>query len=597
LTPVASQSEEKQQEGASAMSSQPAADPLASPIALSSKDVSYLMRLARNELNRRFGFPITDLGPEPPGVGQQGERVHVAIRVHGRLRATHSAAAGTLVESVKEALVDAVRDNDYGGQFVRGEVPNARIELMILTGREPITRREPHSVKTAFALGGDGVELDHDAETTRYLPWVVFNYEIGSHERLLERLCRKAGLPEDAWQDPDTQIYRTTWLHYLESPSAAGPGYVELFRYRRKDQPPMTAATVRQAALTAGRRLVRTQMYDGRYSYVYDAVDDEFRNESYNMVRMAGSTYSIARLAAHLEGREEQKLFRDSAARALAYLSQLAQPMPGVEDAKFILAKAGAKGKLGTTALTLLGLQHAKLGGQYQVLQYQLVRGILAIQDASGRLPGYILNRESDGGQDYYPGETLLALAVEAKATKNPAVIEAIERAFPYYRAHFTLHPATAFVLWQTDAWGRFYRLRPERQYADFVFQQIDWLLERQYTERNSPFPDYVGGFVRGKRPGISTTTFNEAVIIGCALAREVGDTERERRYRGAALAGLAFISRLQVDEVETFCLPTPELAEGGLARSLTLFEMRNDNDQHAITCFLAALACPNLLE
>ena len=188
-------------------------------------------------------------------------------------------------------------------------------------------------------------------------------------------------------------------------------------------------------------------------------------------------------------------------------------------------------------------------------------------------------------------------MLLDYQRTGNKKIKVAIERAFPFYVEHFSNNPTTAFVLWQVGAWRGYYDLHPEQRYADFVFQQIDWLLQWQYVPENSACADYVGGFTVGAKPGISTSTYVEAIIMAFDLARRLGDTERAARYKAAAMEGLRFLLRLEITEDTAYFLPNPTLAVGGFTKNISSFETRCDNDQHVVTCFITALDTLELLE
>jgi len=561
--------------------------------------IAYLIDATRSRLDEIFGLPVSKL-PEPPEeCNQPIDRVYVLVRVGGKLRATYPGTGPTLLEAVRNGLWDAIQDDDYGGPLMFCELPQTRIEIMIPAGKTTEISQQRSQIEKAFALGADEVIMSLGTEIDHYYQWSVIRYKISSHKRVLEKLCDKIGLPEYGWKNPNVRIFRRQWSHYVEWPSENGPGYVELYRHRRKADRPMTAETLRQAITMAADRLVKTQAPNGRFNYIYDPIKDKPDNDKYNTVRLAGTTYAMARLTHFLKDTTDCQRYDLAARRGILFLQALAAPMPDDEEGTFIRGVRTVKkghGKLGTMGLALLALESGGYAGDYPELCKELTKGILSLQNPDGSFSGYPYDPDKEGGQDYYPGEAMLALCYQAYRTGDPLLISAIERAFPYYRDHFTRQPATAFVLWQVDAWRRFYALRPERQYAAFVFQQIDWLLQWQYTQQNSPFCDYVGGFTVGKKPGISTSTYLEAVIIAYDLARELGDEQRATRYREAAHQGLSFLLRLQITNVETFCLSNPSLSLGGFRKNIVSHELRNDNDQHAITCMITALETQTVL-
>src|SRR5581483_9247332 len=301
------------------------------------------------------------------------------------------------------------------------------------------------------------------------------------------------------------------------------------------------------------------------FLYRYHPFTGRVARDNARLVRQAGCAYAVA-AAAEAETdpvwhEELRASARDAVAALRAFESRthagtLCFERDGPEPAP-----------LGAVALVLLALQFAGLRGELGPLAGELVRTILGAQAADGcfrcdlQRPGA---QPGSPGQNFYPGEALLALTYEAERG-DAACAEAIARALPWYRRHFRRAPSPAFVLWQVDAWRRAEAL--------------------------------AGGFaVNGRPPGFSTSLYAEAAIRAFELARRHGDEPRSERYRKAALRGLSFLMRLQIVEEMTPLFRAPELALGATTSSLDDFTIRCDFDQHTITAFLAACEADSLL-
>lgn len=368
-----------------------------------------------------------------------------------------------------------------------------------------------------------------------------------------------------------------------------------------------------EGARACVRHLLVQQRRDGRYNYRYDARRDAVDNSNYNLVRHAGCAWSMAWASAALEP-DLAVPAAASAERALRHLLSLARPLPGPSHGLFIpLGQEGrlqTRGKLGAVALTLLAMQLGPLQSTFAGERRRLLATVLALQGEDGSFQCWV-HRPNDGdtNHDYYPGEALLACCHEARRSVDPAPLHALIRAFPFYREHFRQRPATAFLLWQTDAWRLFYEtltglpghrrpsgLAAPREYADFVFEQADWLLPLQHTPERAPVA-WAGGFSTEGPPGAASATYTEAMVRACGLAHRVGDTARFERYRRSARLGLAFLQRLQLGAEQASRCPRPELALGGVAGQPGSFQLRNDRAQHVLTACLAALETPELFE
>jgi uncharacterized protein (TIGR00296 family) len=81
------------------------------------------------------------------------------------------------------------------------EVEGLSLEISVLTPFERV--RDPAEIE----VGRDGLYVVRGAYSGLLLPQVPGEYG-WDREEFLEKTCRKAGLPEDAWRDPETEIFR-----------------------------------------------------------------------------------------------------------------------------------------------------------------------------------------------------------------------------------------------------------------------------------------------------------------------------------------------------------------------------------------------------
>jgi len=575
-----------------------------------------MFRRARHRLRTELGLYAGD----PVALADSGvdfEMVNVTLSYEGKLLASQGAKAATLTEALDAAMARAVGDKRFGGYMMASQAERTHIELLIQQSSERIDNSSLKAVERSLAWGVDGIELWDGPRRTYFKPGVPLTKRWKNHKAMLRRLCRKAKLDDDAWMDPKMLLRRTTWLHYAEAPDRrAAP--VELYRNRLRRVRPLDRDTVLDALVTCANRLAGSQRSDGAFSYIYDPVAAEVSDEKFNMVRMCGCTYAMARTASHLPTGLDRQRFITAADRALGYVLARGSEPVELPGAMFIAERKSGRrrayGKLGATALALMALEFQPFRSRYDEERARLVDCLLERQRDDGRwLTNHYSNEWSEGlkpeketSQNFFPGETLLALVNEWLHTREPRILEAIRRAFPVYRDHFRAGETTAFVLWQVDAWRQLAEAflsdasdavddAEVHEWVDFVFEVIDWVLHKQFTPQNAPFEDYLGGFFAPKPPRMATTVIGEAVIRATGLAQQVGDMERTHRYRDASLSALRFSFRLQIEEAEAFRLPHPELCIGGISGNLTDLTIRNDHDQHAITMWIAALETPAL--
>jgi hypothetical protein len=367
------------------------------------------------------------------------------------------------------------------------------------------------------------------------------------------------------------------------------------------------APTILAAARLSLKRLLAIQKPDGSLGYLYHPVEDKWEEKS-NVVRLAGCAYALARAADFSSLRSERKKARHGVARLLSFLLGLRADL-GSAGLVFIREPDSVEpwGKLGATALTALALQFS-VGRRFRAESDALIGSILELQNPDGSFLCGIGRPGSPSAQEYFPGESLLALARYARRTGEKRASAALARAFPYYQAHFDNGPTTAFVPWQTDVWTRVAAWLLDKSIAPlganrpsvedlcgFVFRQVDWLLEYQHTQELGSPSKYLGGFRAPHAPTSNSATYIEAIILACDASALIGDSERIARYRDAALLGFRFLLTLQISPERVSALPRRELAAGGVTESLESLRMRCDYDQHFLTACLTALESPTL--
>ncbi|MEP0841595.1 MAG: AmmeMemoRadiSam system protein A [Phycisphaerae bacterium] len=166
-----------------------------------------LLKLARDTLTASLaGNPLPAL-PELPGGDDEHGGVFVTLRNHGRLRGCigefrtdrNLAAA---VQRMAEAVLSDPR-------FARcpvtlSEVPELSIEISVLS---PMRRTQNPE---QLVPGVHGVYVRHGRQAGCFLPQVALEQGWNARQ-LLDYCCaHKAGLPEDAWTRPDTEVYLFT---------------------------------------------------------------------------------------------------------------------------------------------------------------------------------------------------------------------------------------------------------------------------------------------------------------------------------------------------------------------------------------------------
>jgi AmmeMemoRadiSam system protein A len=162
-----------------------------------------LLLLARTTIDR---YLTGETAPLVRGLGprleiRQGAFVTLHDH-HGRLRGCigHMAEDTPLGQVVgKMALQAAFADRRFD-PVAPGELERLHLEISVLTPRRAVTGPQD------IAVGRDGVVIARDGRSAVFLPQVAVEqgWDLAT---TLTQLCRKAGLPPDAWRLEGTSFW------------------------------------------------------------------------------------------------------------------------------------------------------------------------------------------------------------------------------------------------------------------------------------------------------------------------------------------------------------------------------------------------------
>ncbi|MBU0716687.1 MAG: AmmeMemoRadiSam system protein A [Planctomycetes bacterium] len=164
-----------------------------------------LLKLARKTVTGQVtGKPREEVDPESlPEQARQDGACFVTLENHGELRGCigNMVATGPLYDAVTRNGVSACQDGRFRHNPVTArELDDLNIEISYLT---PMQRVKDIS---EIVVGRHGIQMVQGDRRGVLLPQVA--YERGwTREEFLEQTCKKAGLPTDAWKQPDTEIY------------------------------------------------------------------------------------------------------------------------------------------------------------------------------------------------------------------------------------------------------------------------------------------------------------------------------------------------------------------------------------------------------
>lgn len=108
----------------------------------------------------------------------------------------------------KASFSAAFRDTRFQA-LTREELRKIVFEVSILTEPKLIRVKRPREYLKRINIGKDGLIIEYGFHKGLLLPQVPLQFEPNwNEETFLEYLCIKAGLTEDMWLDPKTNIYK-----------------------------------------------------------------------------------------------------------------------------------------------------------------------------------------------------------------------------------------------------------------------------------------------------------------------------------------------------------------------------------------------------
>jgi len=343
------------------------------------------------------------------------------------------------------------------------------------------------------------------------------------------------------------------------------------------------------SAIMAGNYLVNATNNQGVFAYEYNALEDLVDNSNYNLLRHAGTVYSMLQL---YNNSNDKKLFSMSE-KALDFLLLFIKPY----DNASCIVNNDDEIKLGGNALTIIALvEYTKITGDNKHLQtiQSLAKYIKQSQSESGEFlckRYYSTRINSDFVSQYYPGEALLALCRLYDLDGNETWLNIAEKGAKYlilirdakYSTNDLVHDH-----WLLMALNELYRDRNNPLYYNQSIRIAESIMNKQRDGENiiTEDPNWLGSYYTPPR-STPTATRSEGLIAAYRLARDFGnDTIAEKILKAISL-GIKFQLQTQFKSEDVEDLPNPQQAIGGFHSSLTDYNVRIDYVQHNISSIL----------
>lgn len=558
------------------------ADPLepGRPPVLSDTQRQFLSHLAR----RAIRDALLDRPPyEPEYVPNTLQDVEaeaiVRVRRDGYLLATAAGGLTKLVTSVQEAAAGVARELTASRGLAADQLSDCLIEIEAVGPAVPLKVdgiwTEPRALDPFIEPGIHGITISGKGRTRRICPteFVTSDTVVADAVKSIAPLVQAHGADLSG-----IAISRFQTVHWYEAKT--GSGIINLSRGMMYVSPEwVSSAGLDEAIERTAEYMMYRQQPGGQFSYQYEPSNNRYSAED-NDVRQAGAIVAMA-IHARVSGRSASVA---AANLGLERFRRMIVPVPGVATAAFVGTPDGAN-KLGVTALVALAMAEHPQADRFAADRRKLVNGMLWLQRPSGLFVTAFPPAQEIEGQEYFPGEALLALAADYALEPTESVLDAFDRAINFYRGFFRGDPSPAFASWQAQAFARMAAKTKRKDYTEYTFELMDWLAPMLLTSANCDWPELYGGIASYQhgRAGVATASYLEGFTDALWLARAVGDTGRAARYEELVRSSARFVIQLQVRPEEAYFVRSPRDAVGGIRTGPALNLLRIDHCQHAL--------------
>ncbi len=496
------------------------------------------------------GDPDAEAAGPGPDVGR--ETWYVSVYRDGRRRPVTVRVRGAM--------------EDWAAPLRRAWPGRLQVDLAI----EPAPR-------SPTAFGGLGLDVGLDG-------WIEEGGAVHLPVEFLLDGMRRGELAEFLREHPGRPLRTFAWVE-----TSSGPA--RMLRHS-VDPGELTPALLRERCDLGGDYLAAHLNRNHKYDYEWNAREGR-REKGYNLLRHAGTTYSLFQLYNHT-GREAH--YR-AAAEALLWLEDR-RATSEIDPARCFEVESN-KVKLGGAGLTLLALvEQARARPEDADLEWMRCLAEHIVQETDER--GAMASFYTDGGRYkwsshrsiYYPGEALLGLVRLYEIDPDPRWQQTAVRA-----AEYLVHDRwTALGMelqvppdaWLIQALEVLHRQVPDEAFADYAFEIAEQLTRPQLRGDRVP-EDLYGGRVATRFPHvISTGSRGEGMAAAARLERRLrpGETHYLDRLR----ANSRYALRNQYTEPTLLGLRRPDRALGGFRNAPDDPAIRIDGVQHNLSGLLGLL-------
>ncbi len=552
------------------------------PLDVGPSEQRFLTQLIRRTIEARVAND-PPYRPEyvPPALIDTKCQMVVILRIDGFARGIGVSLLKPIADAAQEAALVALSSARSsigdGRTFLLDEV---RIDAQVL-GRT----KSFHSTKGGWmSLGAlesfiepglDGIGLFLDGERRWCTPSEIIARGV-SIRKAIQTLGKEITLDSRSLKLAKLSKFRT--LHWWESEVG---GDIQTLRRGMVHVPTEQVSRdgLDSAIQRVGDYLVYRQRPDGRFAFRYDPAADSYAAIE-DEVAQSGAIWALAFYAKD-SGASAVEV---SLQRGIRVRRELMFDLPGFKNAAF-LQTPDMKNQLGATAQFCLALADSPNPQLTAGDRVKLANAIMWLQKPSGGFVTTFPPNQKQESEDVAPGQAVLALVRCYELNPTQELLDAIDKAFPYYRSRYEQVGAPAMIPWHMQAYATMAQLTKQSKYSDFVFRMADQVCDHQIVSNDRDAKMLVGAIAA---PGIlpanaATAAFLSGLADAAQLAKETGDSQRFERYSKACRLAVRFVIQLQIRKEECFFVRSLIDSVDGIRTSPMDWRIRIDNCQHAL--------------
>ncbi len=503
------------------------------------------------------------------------EKVFVSVYVNNKMLISRvgDETHNILVE-IKSAVDKIIENKKFELINPEGKLLNFDIEICIFHNKQIVPLINFKEVQKNIKLGIHAVEIECNNRSAYYKECVAVKHN-WTLEKLLEKLSYKAELNPDCFLEPNTMLYK----YETQTFRLFNNKVKEIYRHNTLTE----QSAVNPQEIT--RRLsLAAQWFKNNINQNTERLEYEYfpnkvaYSTSMNHVRALATIWSMAQLQNFLNNNSLSNLIETTLNYYLNYAIE-------GENKEYIYLEVDDKGaKLCYNAFIIMTLIEYEKYSNTDELLNKLGQALLNAQTSNGSFNTVYGLDDITKGIDYYPGEIMLSLIKLYERTKDERYLEAVKKAFPFYRDYWRKNKNTAFVPWHSQTYLILYKYFKSQELSDFVFEMTDWVINN-YQILNSKYPDELGGAPK-RDPRNCAASWLEGINDAYSLAVQVEDIKHIKKYKESIEKGARFIMQLQFTEDNAF-YEMPERLIGGFREAINKNCIRNDFVQHSIMALM----------